>query len=1125
MAKALNQNFYTSILYGSEAAGSTLTLQSNLTLNAGLPRIADGVAVVGSVLDLVIAGKTGRFMHGNSTTRTYKLPDANGWVLLSSLLPDTGDLLYYNPAVSPLPSALGSIATASLTTDHLGLPIWQAGANGQFLQVVGNQVLFASLPSWVGQITPSTNPLTPSTLPVYQGATNNLAPLTTVSNRTLMSSPAGLSWGLIGSAYLAGAGGVPLTDGPATTGYNLQSNGDGTFKWINDTSVVNPGAQVGYAAYYAAVGTAVSESGFVEFNESVNALSLHSYGRLRFYPSSGTNYIELHAPSSLTSSPSMTLPSSIPPSPPIGSYSVLSTDASGMLSFVTINNNFVNAGIQNQLAWYAATGSTVSAFPSPSGSSKALLSPTTFGAPVWSSITPAYMSISGSANTNYALCSDGAGGFNWQSVIAIGGSVANGNAGYLPYYQTTGSTVQGSSYIYSNDLGSNPGSAFQLQNGASLQLCPTGSSNYISISAPALTGNLSWVLPNTAGANGYALTTNGSGTLSWSVVGSGTVHLGSSGLPLNSTPANLTCYVDATDSVYAMPSVATRVMTTDASGVPTWNLLTESYLNGLTAGVANQVVASNGFGSFQYIDARSVAGEVYPGTTGSVAYYSNNGWNQVSGSSFLTTDNTNSILTLSGGGLQSPMVQFYNASNTHYASLQAGSLTSNLSWLLPTSDASSANQAIVSDGSGNLSFWDPVLAGSIPSWMTVAGGTPMSFYQSAIKQVKPTTSMAVTASGLAVHGTPFTVKGSDDNQTGISLIGGSGGLAAVGGNIILQGGDGVVPGSVSLNVGSSWTAASADTDGSNPFLSIGTASALRFTNGANWTGFKAPAALSSTVVYSLPPSDGSSGYVLTTSGSGTLSWALGGVGTVTAGTVNAIPYYSASQTLTASSLLIPASVPSVAYQAMVVDTLGQISYASLVATGGSPGQLAYYTGIDTNKQSLTYSTVLFDSTSVSLVLPQTALRFSDSSGFYVGFTAPAAVSASYSVELPTTAPVAGQVLTATSSTQLAFVTPATGLTGVITSTPTMSSLWSCTPNLTTGVQSITVTFTTPFSSVPTVTTTWSFGSVTPPVSGGAPTTDYQMPTLAIANVTVNGFMIFLSETPATNNYAIHWQAA
>lgn len=69
---------------------------------------------------------------------------------------------------------------------------------------------------------------------------------------------------------------------------------------------------------------------------------------------------------------------------------------------------------------------------------------------------------------------------------------------------------------------------------------------------------------------------------------------------------------------------------------------------------------------------------------------------------------------------------------------------------------------------------------------------------------------------------------------------------------------------------------------------IGAISAdLRFyeaaANGSNYVGFKAPSIIAANKIWTLPSADGTNGQVLSTNGSGTLSWATagGGSGTVT----------------------------------------------------------------------------------------------------------------------------------------------------------------------------------------------------------------------------------------------------
>jgi hypothetical protein len=53
-----------------------------------------------------------------------------------------------------------------------------------------------------------------------------------------------------------------------------------------------------------------------------------------------------------------------------------------------------------------------------------------------------------------------------------------------------------------------------------VRFADSDSSNYVAFQAPStIASNVTWTLPSTDGTNGYALTTNGSGTLSWSQAG------------------------------------------------------------------------------------------------------------------------------------------------------------------------------------------------------------------------------------------------------------------------------------------------------------------------------------------------------------------------------------------------------------------------------------------------------------------------------------------------------------------------------------------------------------------------------------------------------------------------------
>ena len=72
----------------------------------------------------------------------------------------------------------------------------------------------------------------------------------------------------------------------------------------------------------------------------------------------------------------------------------------------------------------------------------------------------------------------------------------------------------------------------------------------------------------------------------------------------------------------------------------------------------------------------------------------------------LTLQDTN--VQVSGGATQGGEVRFLEDTDTgsHYVALKAGNPASNLTLVLPTADATSSGQALVSDGSGNLSFAD-----------------------------------------------------------------------------------------------------------------------------------------------------------------------------------------------------------------------------------------------------------------------------------------------------------------------------------------------------------------------------------------------------------------------------------
>ncbi len=108
---------------------------------------------------------------------------------------------------------------------------------------------------------------------------------------------------------------------------------------------------------------------------------------------------------------------------------------------------------------------------------------------------------------------------------------------------------------------------------------------------------------------------------------------------------------------------------------------------------------------------------------------------------------------------------------------------------------------------------------------------------------------------------------------------------AIGANAVVSTNNSLVLGNTNVNVGigTSTPGQKLDVANGNIILSnsSGSVGSLRFqeqaVNGANYVGFRAPNSIASDVTWTLPDADGSSGQVLTTNGSGTLSWANDGV--------------------------------------------------------------------------------------------------------------------------------------------------------------------------------------------------------------------------------------------------------
>ena len=1078
MAKVLNQQLYSTILYGADnVAGASLQLDA--TSNA----IKGPVQLIGQTIDLVVAGQLGSLVHANTAARLYSFPDVSGTVAVSGDLTSVGALWYASaPGVlAVLPGATSGV----LVSDPTGVPGWAAGTTGQVITQTPTGPQFATLPDH-GTVSAGLA----NQLPYYQVSGNTLAPLATIAGRALLSNQLGvLGWALIREQYLSSSGG-PLAAG--TAGQLLTSDGATGFAWAAPNPSLIVAAPQFRMPFYSAVGTAstLSGSGFMSIDEVNRAIYLTNYGKTRYYEATanGTAYIELKAPSFLAATTSFTLPAADGPS---GAYLV--TDGAGNWSFQAINNGKVDSALANQLTYYAANGNEVQGLVTTTA--RVLTSP--LGVPSWTLVTAPYLSTTGGSplglgSLNQVLVSDSTGNFNWVTATTLTGQVTSGTINYLAYYPATGTSVQSSSFLEINDAGR----LLKLHDGAQLQLFqPVGGGPFSTglKSNAALTGNLSWYLPGADGTTGQVLGTDGSGNLSFITVGRGTVQAG--------TANTLAYYAAAGTVVQSYPISAGLTLQATAGGALAWQLIQAQYLSDssnapLGNGNPGQVLESDGAGNFDWVDASSLVGQVSSGLTGHLAFYPAGG-TTVSSSSFLNTNDLSKILDLLSGA----QLRFHPPTGANWVALKsATTLTANTTWSLPTADASLSGQVLVSDAAGQLSFVDQVAPGTVNA---------LAFYSGTSRLVQPAVDLTLNGSVLTGLGPIFTFQGGGGGSPTALTVAAGNGTAVNGADLVLaSGASTLVPGRLHLSVGAVDYLVAEQVI--SPYLSVQSGVALRWLAGPNHVGFKAPATITSSTVWALPGGDGTAGYCLATNGAGVLSWQQVASGVITpAVTTNPMAYYGAGSTLAPSQLLNPAGLPLINNQALVVDLTGQVGYLDLVAAA-TINQLAYYTGPKTVGGSTLFTV---DPVGKAIQLHDTtALQFFEATvnGIQsILLKAPATVPFGYQLTLPVNPPLNGQLLGSDSTGQLSFLTPATD--------PALEQRGTI--RVPAGADQVTIVWPTPFASTPGfVNVQWAYTGV------GDQLPD-DLPTLGVDQISREGAVIQVSNGVAGGNpYTVYWTA-
>ena len=213
-------------------------------------------------------------------------------------------------------------------------------------------------------------------------------------------------------------------------------------------------------------------------------------------------------------------------------------------------------------------------------------------------------------------------------------------------------------------------------------------------------------------------------------------------------------------------------------------------------------------------------------------------------------------------------IRLADSDSSNYVGFQApATVASNVVWTLPSADGSSGQQ-LSTNGSGVLSWTAPTnTAAADLTGNTLASG--------------------VTASSLTSVGTlGATTFNGDVTFTGAS----SNGLWDKSANAFVANLTGDVTGDLTGNVTGNCSGTAATVTGatqsnitavgtlagltSSSHVTLNSASELRLadSDSSNYLAFKAPGTVTSNITYTYPAADGTSGYVLSTDGSGALSW-------------------------------------------------------------------------------------------------------------------------------------------------------------------------------------------------------------------------------------------------------------
>jgi hypothetical protein len=389
-----------------------------------------------------------------------------------------------------------------------------------------------------------------------------------------------------------------------------------------------------------------------------------------------------------------------------------SSPSTGAFTTLSANGNFnvlptgTNAGNTGEVRWFelAANGTNYSAFKAADAMAANVV----------------YTLPSADGSNGNMLTTNGSGQLVWSP------SVSGSNVSATGDLTVGGNTILGNS---SSDITSLNGT---------LRVYDSDASNYTDIKGgdgTAQIADLNFILPTDAGSNGKVLTTNGSGTLSWSTP-----------TPDWSAPGTIGSTTPNTGAFTTLSANGALSLQPTGTGA------------GNTGEIRWYELAANGsnYSAFKAADAMAVnVTYTLPSADGSSGnMLTTNGSGVLSWSSSVNTTNVTASGNLAVNGNTAlgdantdvtslkGSLRVFDTDATHYTEIKGPDGTAqagNLNFILPT-NAGAANNMLITDGSGNLSWSSSVSGTNVTASgdLTVNGNTALGDANTDVTSLKGT---------------------------------------------------------------------------------------------------------------------------------------------------------------------------------------------------------------------------------------------------------------------------------------------------------------------------------------------------------------------------------------------------